>query len=79
MTHTSHHTKSHSIVFLLVLSFSHPCHPPQTEEARAEALQLMGSTANLATPKNGEIMIAATQVGVGGVMDSCPGAFNCVR
>ncbi len=37
-------------------------HLPQTEEARAEALCLMGSTANLATPKNGEIMIAATQV-----------------
>eukprot|EP00197_Chlamydomonas_leiostraca_P012021 CAMPEP_0202861128 /NCGR_PEP_ID=MMETSP1391-20130828/2625_1 /ASSEMBLY_ACC=CAM_ASM_000867 /TAXON_ID=1034604 /ORGANISM="Chlamydomonas leiostraca, Strain SAG 11-49" /LENGTH=1424 /DNA_ID=CAMNT_0049540457 /DNA_START=102 /DNA_END=4376 /DNA_ORIENTATION=+ len=36
-------------------------HLPQTEEARAEALQLMGSVANLCTPKNGEIMISATQ------------------
>lgn len=34
----------------------------QTEEARAEAIHLMGSIANLATPKNGEIMISATQV-----------------
>ena len=37
-------------------------HVPQTEEARAEAAQLMGVTANLCTPKNGEILIAATQV-----------------
>lgn len=37
-------------------------HVPQTEEARAEAAQLMGVMHNLCTPKNGEILIAATQV-----------------
>lgn len=36
-------------------------HVPQTEEARAEALILMGVKHNLATPKNGEPIIAATQ------------------
>jgi len=36
-------------------------HLPQTEEARAEALILMGNKANLVTPRNGELMIAATQ------------------
>ncbi|CAI6093916.1 hypothetical protein V2G26_016941 [Clonostachys chloroleuca] len=36
-------------------------HVPQTEEARAEALSLMGIKYNLATPKNGEPVIAATQ------------------
>ena len=36
-------------------------HCPQTEEARAEAMQLMGVQHNLCTPKNGEILIAATQ------------------
>jgi len=36
-------------------------HVPQTEEARAEALHLMGVMDNLCTPKNGEILIAATQ------------------
>jgi len=36
-------------------------HLPQTEEARAEALVLMGDTSNLVTPRNGELMIAATQ------------------
>ncbi|XP_065214140.1 DNA-directed RNA polymerase III subunit RPC1 [Planococcus citri] len=36
-------------------------HLPQTEEARAEALILMGNTSNLVTPRNGELMIAATQ------------------
>uniref|UniRef100_A0A1A9ZK19 DNA-directed RNA polymerase subunit n=1 Tax=Glossina pallidipes TaxID=7398 RepID=A0A1A9ZK19_GLOPL len=36
-------------------------HLPQTEEARAEALVLMGNSSNLVTPKNGEILIAATQ------------------
>ncbi|PNW84960.1 hypothetical protein CHLRE_03g165750v5 [Chlamydomonas reinhardtii] len=36
-------------------------HLPQTEEARAEANNLMGSVHNLATPKNGDIMIHATQ------------------
>lgn len=34
---------------------------PQTEEARAEALQLMNVKLNLVTPKNGEPVIAATQ------------------
>lgn len=37
-------------------------HLPQTEEARAEAIELMGSVNNLCTPKNGEILIAANQV-----------------
>eukprot|EP01133_Synstelium_polycarpum_P012623 gene12623-14818_t len=36
-------------------------HLPQTEEARAEALVLMGVTNNLITPRNGEPMVAATQ------------------
>ncbi|KAI5923118.1 hypothetical protein F4810DRAFT_670455 [Camillea tinctor] len=36
-------------------------HVPQTEEARAEAMTLMGVKHNLATPKNGEPIIAATQ------------------
>eukprot|EP00232_Nephroselmis_pyriformis_P008411 CAMPEP_0182876754 /NCGR_PEP_ID=MMETSP0034_2-20130328/14327_1 /TAXON_ID=156128 /ORGANISM="Nephroselmis pyriformis, Strain CCMP717" /LENGTH=1384 /DNA_ID=CAMNT_0025009559 /DNA_START=143 /DNA_END=4294 /DNA_ORIENTATION=- len=36
-------------------------HLPQTEEARAEAIHLMGVHANLATPKNGEVLIAANQ------------------
>jgi len=36
-------------------------HVPQTEEARAEALTLMGVKHNLATPKNGEPIIAAIQ------------------
>ena len=36
-------------------------HVPQTQEARAEAIELMGSMNNLVTPKNGEPLIAATQ------------------
>jgi DNA-directed RNA polymerase III subunit RPC1 len=36
-------------------------HVPQTEEARAEAINLMGVKHNLITPKNGEPIIAATQ------------------
>ncbi|KAK9479984.1 hypothetical protein V1514DRAFT_350894 [Lipomyces japonicus] len=36
-------------------------HVPQTEEARAEAMNLMGVKNNLITPKNGEPIIAATQ------------------
>ncbi|RJE17084.1 DNA-directed RNA polymerase, partial [Aspergillus sclerotialis] len=36
-------------------------HVPQTEEARAEAMELMGVKNNLATPRNGEPIIAATQ------------------
>lgn len=37
-------------------------HVPQTVEARTEAATLMGVTHNLCTPKNGEILVAATQV-----------------
>jgi len=36
-------------------------HLPQTHEARAEAQLLMGTHANLCTPKSGEVMICATQ------------------
>ncbi|KMZ60143.1 DNA-directed RNA polymerase [Zostera marina] len=36
-------------------------HFPQTEEARTEALMLMGVQNNLCTPKNGEILVASTQ------------------
>ncbi|KAL2911303.1 DNA-directed RNA polymerase III subunit C1 (rpo31) [Polyrhizophydium stewartii] len=36
-------------------------HVPQTEEARAEAIELMGVKNNLVTPRNGEPLIAATQ------------------
>lgn len=36
-------------------------HVPQTEEARTEAITLMGVKNNLSTPKNGESIIAATQ------------------
>ncbi|KAI8911804.1 hypothetical protein EDD86DRAFT_203319 [Gorgonomyces haynaldii] len=36
-------------------------HVPQTEEARAEAMILMGTKNNLVTPRNGEPLIAATQ------------------
>lgn len=36
-------------------------HVPQTEEARAEALELMGVKHNIATPKNGTPIIAAIQ------------------
>ncbi|KAJ3093173.1 hypothetical protein HK102_003581 [Quaeritorhiza haematococci] len=36
-------------------------HVPQTEEAKAEALTLMGTKNNLVTPRNGEPLIAATQ------------------
>ena len=36
-------------------------HLPQTEESRAEALVLMGNRSNLVTPRNGELLIAATQ------------------
>ncbi|TRY75843.1 hypothetical protein TCAL_12658 [Tigriopus californicus] len=36
-------------------------HLPQTEEARAEALILMGNKSNLVTPRNGELLIAANQ------------------
>lgn len=36
-------------------------HVPQTEEARAEAMCLMGVKYNLLTPKNGEPIISATQ------------------
>jgi DNA-directed RNA polymerase III subunit RPC1 len=36
-------------------------HVPQTEEARIEAMELMGVKHNLATPKNGEPIISAIQ------------------
>lgn len=36
-------------------------HLPQTEEAKAEALVLMGVKSNLVTPRNGEPLIAAIQ------------------
>lgn len=36
-------------------------HVPQTEEARTEAIQLMGVRNNLCTPRNGEPIIAAIQ------------------
>ncbi|GFS26302.1 DNA-directed RNA polymerase subunit [Elysia marginata] len=36
-------------------------HLPQTEEAKAEAITLMGSKANIITPRNGEPLIAAIQ------------------
>lgn len=36
-------------------------HLPQTEEAKAEALTLMGVKSNLVTPRNGEPLIAAIQ------------------
>ncbi|XP_010265589.1 PREDICTED: DNA-directed RNA polymerase III subunit 1 [Nelumbo nucifera] len=36
-------------------------HVPQTEEARTEALMLMGVQNNLCTPKNGAILVASTQ------------------
>jgi len=38
-------------------------HVPQTEEARAEAMTLMAVNQNLITPRNGEPLVAATQVG----------------
>ena len=36
-------------------------HIPQTTEARTEAMILMGVKNNLCTPKNGELIISATQ------------------
>lgn len=36
-------------------------HLPQTEEARTEAIALMGVEQNLITPRNGEPLVAATQ------------------
>lgn len=36
-------------------------HVPQTEEARAEAITLMGTKANICTPRNGEPLIASIQ------------------
>lgn len=44
-------------------------HVPQTEEAKAEAAALMGVIHNLRTPKNGEILVAATQVRVCALFD----------
>ena len=42
-------------------------HLPQTEEARAEALILMGNKSNMCTPRNGELQIAATQDFITGI------------
>ncbi|KAI9497890.1 hypothetical protein BDB00DRAFT_755731 [Zychaea mexicana] len=36
-------------------------HLPQTQEAKAEAIELMGVKNNLVTPRNGEPLVAATQ------------------
>lgn len=36
-------------------------HVPQTQEARTEAMELMGVINNILTPKNGEPLVAATQ------------------
>ncbi|CAD7700847.1 unnamed protein product [Ostreobium quekettii] len=36
-------------------------HLPQTQEARTEAALLMGTVQNLSTPKNGDLLICATQ------------------
>lgn len=36
-------------------------HVPQTEEARTEAIELMGTLNNLVTPRNGELVISPTQ------------------
>ena len=36
-------------------------HLPQTEEAKAEAAELMAISNNLITPRNGEPLVAATQ------------------
>ncbi|CAN8065151.1 unnamed protein product [Agarophyton chilense] len=36
-------------------------HVPQTQEARTEALELMGVIRNICTPKSGEPLVAATQ------------------
>lgn len=36
-------------------------HLPQTQEARAEARELMSTLSNLRTPKSGEVMICANQ------------------
>lgn len=51
-------------------------HLPQTEEARAEALILMGNKSNLVTPRNGELLIAATQDFItGGYILTSPSTF----
>src|SRR5688572_12193243 len=48
-------------IILLIILDEMNIHFPQTWEARAEALTLMASIKNLATPKNGALLIAATQ------------------
>lgn len=59
--------EAYSLLCLMRSTFSFLCsdemnlHVPQTEEARAEAMVLMGVTENLITPRNGEPLIAATQ------------------
>ncbi|KAH0568968.1 hypothetical protein KQX54_021667 [Cotesia glomerata] len=44
----------------------------RTEEARAEALVLMGNKSNCVTPRNGELLIAATQDFLTGVIFAHP-------
>jgi len=46
-------------------------HLPQTEEARAEAKQLMAVHQNVCTPRNGEPLVAATQDFITAVCGSC--------
>ncbi|CAF5211656.1 unnamed protein product, partial [Rotaria magnacalcarata] len=48
-------------------------HLPQTEEAKAEALILMGTKSNLVTPRNGEMIIGATQDFLTGMMNKIRG------
>jgi hypothetical protein len=80
--HQSLDSFRHCLHLCIKLALPHTSHhlgtaPPtggQTEEARAEALHLLGSVANLATPKNGDVMIAATQVGKCGL--NCMGPIR---
>ena len=49
-------------------------HLPQTEEAKAEAITLMGSKSNIITPRNGEPLIAAIQdfiTGIPSLLQTC--------
>jgi hypothetical protein len=54
-------------------------HVPQTEEAKAEALHLMGVMDNLCTPKNGEILIAATQASLSAVRENALGVVFALQ
>ena len=51
-----------SPLFFRLLGDEMNMHLPQTEEAKAEAEELMCITNNLVTPRNGEPLVAATQV-----------------